>query len=625
MAFDNLPGQFPNLIDGSLQLAAINENPIVLVIGTAPRGDSEDLYSVASVSEAGAAFGRDDGTLVRGMYEVLAGGAENIRLYRIGASPAVLSLVGGGITIETVEKDADAGHNYKLYWNDTAGRLQVWRVSDDTLIYDNNPTYPEAAVDENEISVSGTASGNPGDIGSAGASGAISLANADGVGGASYTAGNDGIRLSRMELFEALHKAYDLLENEDLDIVVPQNVYLDDLNVRDMTTAEVTALNVSAPWASSSTYPTPGTVFDALGEVFAQEYEGEWLFWWDMDRDGIAEIYPGEGSATATTDAFGNGLSASDFHEANFAYDLADFCYQQSSNHAEMIGAIGILPPNSWSLKDVSNWVGRLPTYADDANGNSVVTANGTGLLGNKWMAGRIAASGLPVHTINSIGGLEGGGFIVTDNGWPDGTQQLDANDNPIDLGKYISVVGAQTILANVTSSTSYAATGAAVYAGFVSKLPGNSAPTNKVMPGVRLPFRVSIAKLDDLAGLGYVMMHSKPKGIVVSDAPTAARPDSDYRRLTTIRIVKATIDAVRAVGEPFIGEPITGARLAALETAVTKALSKLQQAEFLQRFEAAVSSTPSQQVQGQADVELILVPAFELRQITITVALAAQ
>jgi len=120
-------------------------------------------------------------------------------------------------------------------------------------------------------------------------------------------------------------------------------------------------------------------------------------------------------------------------------------------------------------------------------------------------------------------------------------------------------------------------------------------------------------------------MFQNKSKGTVVADAPSAARPDSDYRRLTTVRIVKATIDGIRAAADQFIGEPITGARLAALETSINSVLVRLQKASFIQRFDAIVTSTPSQQVLGQADVELVLVPAFELRQITIYVALAAQ
>lgn len=625
MSFENLPGIFPKLIDGNLAVANVNENPVTVVIGTSPSGDAFTLHTVNSVSQSAKTFGRTDGTLVPGLYEAVAGGAVNIRLFRIGAKAAKLESVGTGITIETVSKDDTAGDAYKIFWDDSAKRLRVWRVSDDLLVYDNNPTYPEGAVDENEVSVTGTASGSPGNIGTLTVP--KTLRASGGVSGATYTDGSDGILLSRMELFENLFKAYKLLQNEDMDIIIPRNVYLDDSNVSDMTTAQVTTLNTSAPWASSSAYPTPGTSYDALGEVFAQEYLGEWYFWWDMDRDNVAEIYPTVGSASATTDAFGNALTGSDFHEANFGYQLADFCFRQSEDNQAMIGVIGVLPPVSWSLKDVSNWIGRAPTLTTDSAGNSVISSNGTGLLSLKWMAGRKSASstGLPGHVINGIDGLAEGGFIATDNGWPDGTQEKDRNDRLVDIGKYISVVGAQAILANPTSANSYAATGAAVYGGFISSLVPNSAPTNKVQPGVRLPFRINTSKLDSLAGKRYVMFQQKPKGIVVADAPTAARPDSDYQRLSTVRIVKATIDAVRAAGEPFIGEAFNNPRQAALETSIQQALVRLQKLGYLQRFDVAVTSTPSQRVQGKADVELVLVPAFELRQLTVYVALAAE
>jgi hypothetical protein len=627
MAYENLPGAFTNLIDGNLIVGASNENPAVLVIGTSPRGDAENLYEVSSVSEAAQAFGKDDGTLVRGMYEAVAGGAQNVKLYRIGATSSTVTTIGGGITVETLSKDSTAGTDYNIFWDDSAERLRIWRASNDLLVYDNYPAYPSGAVDENEVSVTGAVvgvagSGSRADIGTLAAP--VTLAGSSGIGGAVYTAGTDGIDLSRMELFEELFKAYKLLENGDADIICPMNAFLDDANIADMTSAEITALN-SSTWSGQNSYPTPGSSSDALAKVFAQEYLGEWYFWWDTNADGVAEIWPNAGSANQVLDTAGVALTAGDFHEANFGYQLADFCYRQSENNQEMTGVIGMLPPTSWSLKDVSAWVGTAPTETEDTSGNSIVTANGTGLLGNKWMAGRMDSGTVPGHIVNGISGFGGGGFIATDDGWPDGTEQSDRNDHLIDIGKYMSVVAAQAILANSTNSTSYVATGAAAYAGMYSKLPANSAPTNKVISGVRLPFRVSVAKLDDLAGKRYVMFQQKSKGVVVADAPTSARTDSDYRRLTTMRIVKATIDSIRSVSEPFLGEAITGARLAALETAIDGVLAGLQKLEYLQRSDAVVTSTPTQQINGQATVELVLVPAFELRQITINVALSAQ
>ena len=276
MSFENLPGIFPKYIDGNLATATVNENPVVCIIGTAPNGDTESFYVVDSPSTASTTFGRSDGTLIRGMYETLTGGAENLRLMRIGATSAKLETVGTGITIETVSKDLDSGSQYSLFFDDTVdpGRVRVWRTSDDLLVYDNNPAYPSAGVDENEVSVTGTWTTGEGDIETL--VGPIVFASCDGVSGASYTPGTDGVDLSRMELFEALFKAYTLLENQDIDVVVPMNVYVDDLNVSDMTTAQVATLNDgSEDWFAGSVYPTPGTVYDALGEVFAQEYLGE--------------------------------------------------------------------------------------------------------------------------------------------------------------------------------------------------------------------------------------------------------------------------------------------------------------------------------------------------------------
>jgi len=629
MAFESLPGIFLHLIDGNLNVTQASEAPSVVVIGTAPGGTSEFLFKVSSISEASQSFGKDDGTLIRGLYEVSAGGAENISLYRIGAKSAVLSLVGGGITITTISKDSSAGEDYSLFWDDANERLYVYRVSDDLLVYDNNPAYPSAAIDENEVSVSGAVVGLPGtgsraNIGTSTVP--ITLLAANGIGGAVFTAGDDGILLSRMEMFEQLFKAYKLLENSDIDIVVPMNVFLDDDSVCDMTSAEVVALN-SPTWSGEESYPTPGSAQDALGRVFAQEFNGEWYFWWDVNQDGVAEIWPDTGSADQVLDAYGEVLTAGDFHEANFGYQLADFCYRQSENNQEMFGVVGMKPPVSWSLKDVAAWIGKEPTVATDASRYEVVTTNGTGLLGNKWMAGRRASAGtgLPGFVVDGISGLADGGFIATDDGWPDGAQEYDRNNHLVDIGKYISVVGAQAILANPTQTTSYVATGAPVYAGMISTLSPSSAPTNKVIPRVRLPFRIGTSKLDALAGKRYVMFQGKSKGNVVADAPTAARPDSDYRRLTTFRIVKAVVDAIRNVAEPFIGEGITGASLAALDTAIDMVLSKLKKGGYIQRYEHVLTSTPTQRVQGEANVELVLVPAFELRRIYLYIALAAQ
>lgn len=626
--YTNLPGIHPTFEDGNLSVVRATNNPIVVVLGTAARGDATTVYDVPAVSDAISRFGRLYGTLPRGTLEVDQGGALSIKCVRIGAKAAKL-VMDCGYTVETVERDETAGLNVKLYLDNTTGRLRIWRVSDDLLVYDNNPTYPTGAVDEYMVGVTGTFAATGSDVGSLATP--LNFLEAENTGEATYTAGTDGIQLSRMELFEALYEGYIMLENDDMDFVVPRDVYLDDSSVCDMTTAQVATLNTTPPWdGAPTTYPTRGTAYDVLGEVYVQEYNGQYYFWWDMDRDGIAEIYPsGIGSADGSHNCDGTALAAADFHEANFGYQLANFCYQTTEDEVSVRGVIGVKPPVSWAPKDVSNWIGKVPTYTEDSNGNLVISSssnNGTGLLGIKWMAGRKGntGTGLPGFTVDGLEGLAYGGFIATDDGWPDGTQLKDNNDHLVDIGKYLIVTGAYALMSNSTAATSYMSNISSIYAGFVSSLPSNEAGTNQIFESVRLAFNIKNSKLDTLAGYRYTMLKAARKGLVVADAPTAARPDSDYQRQMTVSIVNAVIEAIRDKTDPFIGKGVlSGARAVALDTTIEGVLSSFVPSH-LERYEKNLSFTKEQKIRGEATLKLKLVTVGELRHLIIEVSLSA-
>ena len=59
-------------------------------------------------------------------------------------------------------------------------------------------------------------------------------------------------------------------------------------------------------------------------------------------------------------------------------------------------------------------------------------------------------------------------------------------------------------------------------------------------------------------------------------NGPTAATSSSDYGRVSTMRQVEACVDGIRAVGEPFLGEGMTGAEIAGLDTAIAGVLQTL-------------------------------------------------
>jgi len=625
MVFANLPGVKAYKNDGNLAPEAGSRAPRVLIVGTSAKGAGDSFYLVPTTTQARSEFG-NEGTLMRGMWEALKTGAEEVALFRIGSTAAKLSGVGdstgvAGYIIETVEQDADAGGNYSMYYDDSEDRLVVRRNSDNLVVYDNSQTSP---IELFEVTVSGyRAVGGGVDIGSASAFIDLDAVDPSTYAGTSFTAGTDGLSLSRMELYEELYKAYKFLLAEEFDVIVPMDTFLDDYNVVDQGHF-IGAVTPVLP--GTNTYPTAGSYrlgidVDSLGKVYVEEYEGEYYFWWDINGDGVAEIFPNPavGSSSASAKIDGTSLSTADFHEVNFAYQLGRFLYDYSTDIVDATGTIGTLPPASNSLRDRARWYGTAPTWTlDTTTGLESIASSGddgSGLLGNKFMVG------MSSHR----SGIFGGGFILTDSEFMDGTEQVDDNDIPVDLGKYISVVADTVFLRNNWYNAGYLGPYAASYAGFYVGLPPDSAPTNKSVSGASIIYNYKLGVYDDLTGAGYVTLRKKGTGVKITDAPTATMPNSDWRRLSTVRIVKAIIDGCRLVLDPFIGEGTGSAKRTSMETAVeNQVLLPAKTDGYLQDYKGfSVTQTPQQEVQGVVVVSLTLIPAFEVRQINITIALS--
>lgn len=627
MTLQNLPRVTVTKPDGNLAPEQTTRAPRVLVVGTAGSGVGDTAYFVSTTTQARSEFG-SEGTLIRGMWEAKKTGAEEIVLYRIGSTSAVVAGIGdttgaSGYTVTTIEQDASAGDNYALYYDNTTDRLVVKRNSDDLIVFDNDSTSP---IDLFEVTVSGykAAGGGP-DIGSASSYVDLSAIDASTYAGTSYTAGTDGLALSRMEMYQELYVAYKNILQEEFDVIVPMDVYLDDYNVvaQGHYNGAVTPV---VPGAQS--FPTagayqPGTDVDALGKVYIEEYEGDYYFWWWFSAGAFAaaDITPANvpGSGSSTTKIDGTTLTGDDFHEVNFAYQLSRFLYDYSTDIVDATGVIGVLPPASNSLRDKARWLGKNPTWTlNTSTGEYYISAsgnNGSGLLGNKFTVGRN----------DHRSGKYGGGFVLTDTEFMDGTELLDQNDIAIDLGKYISIVADTPLLRNNWYPAGYRASFAASYAGFYVGMTPSSAPTNKkVTSSISLFYKMNLGSLDALSGAGYVIMRNKPQGLVVADAPTATLPNSDWRRLSTVRIVKSVVDGIRAAVDPFLGEGMNEGSRASMRNEVEKILLAAKSAGYLQDYRPFdIIQTPSMEVAGRAEISLTLIPAFELRVIDLTVSLS--
>ena len=625
MVLANLPRVATRFPDGNTLLSATTPSKKVLVVGTAGRGVSDQAFRVSTTTLAKAEFGTE-GTLIRGMFEAKQSGATDVLLYRIGATPAKVTGIGdttgvGGYIIETVDKDADAGNNYAFYYDDTTSRVVVKRNSDDLVVFDNDSTDP---IERYEVIVSGArAIAGGADVGSP--SSFVDLSDATGT-GIAYIAGSDGTDLSRMEIYEKLYVTYKSLLDSEFDVIVPMDVYLDDYNVvpqgHFIGGVEPVAL-------SANTYPTKGsyllgTDVDALGRVYVEEYEGDFYFWWIFDNGAsftAADIFPtGVGSASATLKIDGTALTIDDFHEVNFAYQLARFLYDYSTDVVDATGNIGVIPPSSFSLRDKARWLGKSPTWTiNTSTGEYYIAssgANGSGLLGNKFMVGRD----------DHRAGVFGGGFILTESEFLDsGSELVDENDVPVDLGKYITIVTDTVLMRNAWLPSGYSSSFAASYAGMYVNTPANISPTNKkISNSISLLFGFKVGDLDLLDGAGYTVLRRKPQGLVVADAPTATMPNSDWRRLSTVRIVKEIVDGIRAVADSYLGNSMSEGAKAALKEAVQKVLQNAVVAGYLKRYDPfEIIQTPDMEVAGVAAIDLVVVPAFELRVINLSVSLS--
>lgn len=213
-----------------------------------------------------------------------------------------------------------------------------------------------------------------------------------------------------------------------------------------------------------------------------------------------------------------------------------------------------------------------------------------------------------------------------------DGNDIVDREGNKMDVGWYTSiVVGPDPVMVSDTLGTYYGSP-AIAYAALNGNIKPESAPTNKSLPGVKgMKYKLSNKQMNDLVGNRMVVFKLKNEGVAtassvpyVVDGCTAGAPNSDYARLTTVKIVTDVVDQIREVADPFIGEPNTVEQRNALSALIAKRLSYLMQQGEILHYEFEINATIQQVVLGECSIALTLVCPMELRKITTVVALRA-
>jgi predicted enzyme related to lactoylglutathione lyase len=305
--------------------------------------------------------------------------------------------------------------------------------------------------------------------------------------------------------------------------------------------------------------------------------------------------------------------------KTNFAYQLAFHLADMSTEDNECLGVIKVHPCGSGTLSVVRNYIGTEPTK--DVLGR--INGNGTGLLGEEWAMG---GSGTTFAAVAP--GYFRSNFVSTSAyyGLPPVASNeisLDRRANPIDIGKYISVVAAEPIFPAGAFASGYSGTGECIYAGLVSRLPVKSAPTGKIVPSVTgLLYDLSKSQLESMTEARYVTFRRNRRGIVVTDGCTASRATSDYNRLSTMRIVMALSKVLRNVGELYIGEGNTPEMLNSLKSAIKAKFEAFVKDGAIINYVFDVVQSSIDAAAGIVSIPIEIVPALEVRRIKLVVNL---
>ena len=363
-----------------------------------------------------------------------------------------------------------------------------------------------------------------------------------------------------------------------------------------------------------------------------------------LDDDGLSST--GEAGETRT----------------NFGRQLADFCYLATKEGNPCFGVIGLQPITrvarleAWSgaPADLSGEFFATPSRDDVTEWMYHLTGSASGidhsseeLTTRGWLAGSTETAPGELDTSYDFWARDSSGVIAVD--------QFGGN---VDGGAYLAAVAGLTRVGGsetrklvtkyeATDKTTRNSNGAAAFAGQLTRLDPHVGSTNKPVQGLSPARQFNRAQVGHITGAEtetertrlislyggtpgrYITFHRNRRGYVVVQGNTAAYNASDFTRsdyvfITTRLIVHSILDQVAKATEPYIGEANNEVNRSAMDEAVDATLNAMKKAGALRGYVSQIRSTPYEQVLGRVNVYLKLIPAFEIREIRVYIALAA-
>lgn len=660
-------GLSTEILDGKLNPKTNIPDNVVLVVDRAYDGPSDELFLVTDTEKAKVIYGANS-PIIQGMRHAYTGGATSVMLYRVGGSGAVVSNLFGPYTlIETTSQKVGAGSDIKVYagprpTNPTKSVLTVSQGN--KIIYSN---APGKEINLGIVNVEGFDSDNFAyQIGTATAPVALSdvITNINKKGAETFTA---TALQTEFTLAKAVTSIASVTKTvSDVTTVVPSTEYtlvgalgaytgitftagvaedtgIDIQTLTKLTSPEVLAQEITYTTAKDSMnvslnklYELFDTAFvtlenadifsvilpdlfnvknivdgvdastDRLTYVIRNETEVGYAYKWS-DNKYVYQLGTNPLETTinpdlAAIDDLGQPIVVEQYNEVDFAHRLAMWAYVQSSSSTFINANIGVKAPVANYTIAINRWLGTAPTK--DIYGN--IVENGTGLLGNRFMAG----------TTNRAAG-----FYATTSGYPDGSPLYDTSNVIVDIGKFLSI---NTIPVYITSesftgNTVNIRSAAASYAGLVNTITVGNGTTNQILPNVTALFKLKQSKIQALSNLGYVVLEEKTKGLTVYSGDLATQSVSDYDYISTAIAVTYVMSRLKVITDPYIGRGISIVLMTALYNAIDVELKAAVALGYINGYNFNVIGESANDLR----LPLTLQAKDELRSISLTLSLA--
>lgn len=196
------------------------------------------------------------------------------------------------------------------------------------------------------------------------------------------------------------------------------------------------------------------------------------------------------------------------------------------------------------------------------------------------------------------------------------GRNLLDANNEPVSIGRNISVVFAGEYVNMDSNSYSFLSNGAAAYAGIISQLEITRSSTMYSIT-ISPVFELTHSQLEALTELGIITVrNSYTKGYVITDGSTMAEASDIMKRLNVVRIAGAVEDGIRAAAEPYIGKQNTLENRNAMETAITSEFKILVSNGLISSYDFTIMDDATADYYTYVDINYDIVPVGEIRNV---------